>query len=683
MSPLEKAVVCAVGSLLAASAAADNSIHQWLGEPNDVDVFGGNWVRIKAPGSFGFEALDRDPNDPNTILGLGYFLEIEIDPNCPAGTVNVYILHDPNDPNSPGGPGAIDVYWVHLLDATNVTGSLAELRITGDLGSELGTNEASNAGLLVVGGALLSDLWIDDAITDDVTIDTLAADIRAYSMQDLTVTQGTGTPSITIGGTYSANMDIGASLDELYFGNTMSGAVELSAPLHALTASGAGIAGTFTTAPDVDVDQAYLHYVTGTLSIGGSLGSTTVTQSVTGTISVAGTLEDCLISGNVSGTVAADYIGEVGQSGLDVEGAVNGSDAEHPAVIDVAQDVLTFVSAGSVGPYGRIELGGFANQLTVGTLEGLVHVGTDLIHSSVGVFAESGVLDVAHDMLSALYTANTLAGHINVFNDMQGAIIANDFTEGNADLTGTVTIGGSMKGNALIYFDGRLRGRGYVGEPNEPPLPADAGSIRIDGALNTTSAIQFDMGKIGSQACIAVNYDGYGLESWDPNTPIILGDPNDPNSYYYGNTPAERLWAVSACRGDLDNSGTVDFDDLNPFVAALRYPAQYAVDFPGLDGSRVWKGDANCDGSFTNADTNPFIALVSSECCDSECPGCEGGDAPGGGLPDPDELAADLAANIWPELYDGMLAVIVGAIDAAPDEETQAYWQAVYAALTE
>jgi len=34
-------------------------------------------------------------------------------------------------------------------------------------------------------------------------------------------------------------------------------------------------------------------------------------------------------------------------------------------------------------------------------------------------------------------------------------------------------------------------------------------------------------------------------------------------------------------------------------------------------------------------------------------------------------------------LYDSLLTIILDAIDAAPDEETQAYWQAVYAALTQ
>jgi hypothetical protein len=48
-----------------------------------------------------------------------------------------------------------------------------------------------------------------------------------------------------------------------------------------------------------------------------------------------------------------------------------------------------------------------------------------------------------------------------------------------------------------------------------------------------------------------------------------------------------------------------------------------------------------------------------------------------------EDLAAELAANIWPELFEDLLSMVAGLIDAAPNEETQAYWQAVYAALTQ
>jgi hypothetical protein len=46
-------------------------------------------------------------------------------------------------------------------------------------------------------------------------------------------------------------------------------------------------------------------------------------------------------------------------------------------------------------------------------------------------------------------------------------------------------------------------------------------------------------------------------------------------------------------------------------------------------------------------------------------------------------LAAALADNVWPELYDGLLAMVLETIDAAPNKEVEAHWQAVYVALTQ
>jgi hypothetical protein len=42
-----------------------------------------------------------------------------------------------------------------------------------------------------------------------------------------------------------------------------------------------------------------------------------------------------------------------------------------------------------------------------------------------------------------------------------------------------------------------------------------------------------------------------------------------------------------------------------------------------------------------------------------------------------------LAANVAPELYGDLLNMVLNAIEDAPDDETQAYWEAVYAALTQ
>ncbi len=60
--------------------------------------------------------------------------------------------------------------------------------------------------------------------------------------------------------------------------------------------------------------------------------------------------------------------------------------------------------------------------------------------------------------------------------------------------------------------------------------------------------------------------------------------------------------------GDLDCSGAVDFDDINPFVLALSTPAGYAAQYPECN---ILNGDCDSDGDVDFDDINPFIAILS------------------------------------------------------------------------
>jgi hypothetical protein len=76
------------------------------------------------------------------------------------------------------------------------------------------------------------------------------------------------------------------------------------------------------------------------------------------------------------------------------------------------------------------------------------------------------------------------------------------------------------------------------------------------------------------------------------------------------------------------------------------------------------------------------MLLVHAECCDPDCPGCQG-DGLDGNDPGPEQFAAELAEAVGDEYYENLLTLVLNLVDAASDEETQAYWQAVYAALTQ
>ena len=60
--------------------------------------------------------------------------------------------------------------------------------------------------------------------------------------------------------------------------------------------------------------------------------------------------------------------------------------------------------------------------------------------------------------------------------------------------------------------------------------------------------------------------------------------------------------------GDLNCDGTVNFDDINPFVLALSDPSAYHTTYPHCN---ILNGDFDGDGVVGFDDINPFVALLS------------------------------------------------------------------------
>jgi len=66
---------------------------------------------------------------------------------------------------------------------------------------------------------------------------------------------------------------------------------------------------------------------------------------------------------------------------------------------------------------------------------------------------------------------------------------------------------------------------------------------------------------------------------------------------------------ITPVLGDMDCDGTLSFADINPFVLALSYPAEYGPTFPECS---IYNADINGDGSVDFGDINPFVALFES-----------------------------------------------------------------------
>lgn len=366
---------------------------------------------------------------------------------------------------------------------------------------------------------------------------------------------------------------------------------------------------------------------------------------------------------------------------------------------------------GSIGETGLLKITGDPNAPV--TVNGSVIVHRDLSGDLeiVGTVAEDGVVEVT----GAITGYPSTAGHMQL-SELSGTVHVGGYigagggVEVNGPTSGTIDVDSHLHGYLhLQKLSGLVDVAGYMGDPNAPAA-SFPGHVRLYGGLVGTAKIWVHTvypsgGPMGPKSYVTVDYDGFTQgDDWSATASVVFGN----NDYvYHGNTPNDHVWHTSRCHGDADNSRNnridpyyPDFTDINPFILALSSPVQFSLAYPGLadtdgtvftGGGILYKGDCNCDGTFDFADINPFVALLTGT-CDPNCPDCEGGDAPrgGGDAPmggdeplSPEEMAAQLAENVWPELYDNLLFVVAGAIDAAPDDETQAYWQAVYAALTE
>jgi len=88
----------------------------------------------------------------------------------------------------------------------------------------------------------------------------------------------------------------------------------------------------------------------------------------------------------------------------------------------------------------------------------------------------------------------------------------------------------------------------------------------------------------------------------------------DGKVYYFRNDNNKLValkWAAPAlCPGDMDCSGTVDFDDIDLFVEALGYPGGV-----GWPHSCPWlNGDCNGDSEVNFDDIDPFVARIGASC---------------------------------------------------------------------
>ena len=189
---------------IGAATTASAGLELWSGNPTNVSITLNN-VQILAPGTFKFQSVTSGNLD---VIG-----SITVTDGV-TGEVIVYIERDTDNDS----PGATNVGAINLTNnqGANLTGNLAELRITGDLATTEGVVCSNITGEIEIGGDLDGhNIVVADDIDEDITIDgLLAGNITADSMENLTITgtnaqTGDHTGSITINGQYTEEITIG------------------------------------------------------------------------------------------------------------------------------------------------------------------------------------------------------------------------------------------------------------------------------------------------------------------------------------------------------------------------------------------------------------------------------------------------------------------------------------------
>lgn len=445
--------------------------------------------------------------------------------------------------------------------------------------------------------------------------------------------------------------------------------------------------------------------VYGGLSIGSCRVPSGKTSQITGGIASNAILDIEFVDGD-----GEFHIGDGIASGADVRiGSIEGMTDFH---IDGGIAEKGMLSVENIGAWGYgtgdivLEIGGdMAGELYIKQLQRNLHLNNVPEGGRVWIDQFRGY--ATDPFRASLVVANGMAGELTIGDkaavpppetaDVKYAKVEIGTAQPQG-LTGELRFTGSLKQDVDVTIHGNLH------DPEDPQSQAPqmrGGHIIILGGFGPAqgeATITIDGSLTGPRPFIAVDYDGWDEpHRWQAGGTVVImkPDPNDPNVpplYLNGNTPTRHVWEITQCRGDMNNDGAVNVGDINPFIQALSYVQAYALAFPGLGaledpwdpraGSRVYHGDCNCDGVFDFDDINPFVELLYRypPCCSHECP-CPGGNAQGGGLPEPEYLAAKLAVNVKPELFDDLVALAAAAASVQTDPKLKVYWEKVHHAL--
>jgi len=413
--------------------------------------------------------------------------------------------------------------------------------------------------------------------------------------------------------------------------------------------------------------------------IGGDLnGDVTAEGNLSGNIDLDGTLsasiavgKDLMSTGDV--TLASMADGSQVTIGEDLVGAITVSGSVSGAV-----DVLDNLALGGSITLGSMLSGSNSRIRVYKSHSGQVAVAGDmnsLIQLNYGAGYTSGSVDIGGDLNGDVTVDGNLNGDISVGHELSGDI---EITYGHS-LNGDITIKRNMTGTIDVGYD--LSGTVHVLRDAEDPNDSQddfsgqigvshdlTGRILIDGSLKDNPAVDYEIeiaGTIDDEGgAITIDYDGWHkFHEWEDGAIVRVDGQN-----YSDNYPSLHIWEVSECKADLTNDWSVTLLDAHWFWHA-QDPDWYSENFPGLEGSRVWHGDTNCDGLYDEDDYVTFMARVASGVCSPLC------SLPPPPLRAPPAETAELLLRMLPADQDFDLLEAVGRAANDEDEpEAAQYW---------
>ncbi len=168
--------------------------------------------------------------------------------------------------------------------------------------------------------------------------------------------------------------------------------------------------------------------------------------------------------------------------------------------------------------------------------------------------------------------------------------------------------GGATINVKVLSFGG---GWSYYGSPSSAVLKFTGNGIstvNVAGAVTLGWRTVLDVGGLNVAPGTYKLIDGNSIS----NAGLAFAAGTDTNdwSFEFDFVSGDLLLSYALPPlGDMDGSGKVDSDDINPFVLALVEPNAYMAAY-GMDPSLA--GDCDDDGVLTSDDIDPFVALFTS-----------------------------------------------------------------------